>query len=68
MNERGIPVDMVDSCWFDVHMVPEAGLEPARSCLRGIFIPLRLWTPLFSQRLWSGLSLHLFSSNRLLRW
>ena len=40
-------------------VVPEAGVEPARSFLRGIFVPLRRWTPLDSKRLWSGLSLHL---------
>lgn len=39
-------VEDLETTMNSLVVVPEAGLEPARSCLRGIFILLRLWTPL----------------------
>ena len=42
---------------FSIHLVPEAGLEPAQGCPRGILSPLRLpIPPLRQQRYFSLLS------------
>ena len=39
-------------------MVPRAGIEPARCCHRGIFLPTTAFAAALKKHLWSGLSLH----------
>ena len=45
--------------WLENRLVPGAGIEPARCCHRGIFLPATVFTARsLKNALWSGLSLY----------
>ncbi len=52
------PYEMETELFHLKIMVPRAGIEPARCCHRGIFLPTTAFAAALKKHLWSGLSLH----------